>query len=73
MSLSLPEAERKTVSGHRRKRAVAGDFPCCKAAENVKAFSMYKKDGFMEYGRNPKGFHSRKTGFQEVIYMRLEL
>lgn len=42
-------------------------------AENVRAFSMYKKVGFIEYGRNPKGFHSRKTGFQEVIYMRLEL
>ena len=42
-------------------------------AENVRAFSMYKKVGFIEYGRNPKGFNSRKTGFQEVIYMRLEL
>ena len=42
-------------------------------AENVRALSMYKKAGFVEYGRNPKGFHSRMTGFQEVIYMRLEL
>ena len=42
-------------------------------AENARAFSMYKKVGFIEYGRNPKGFNSRKTGFQEVIYMRLEL
>ncbi len=42
-------------------------------AENVKALSMYRKAGFVEYGRNPKGFNSRMTGFQEVIYMRLEL
>ena len=42
-------------------------------ADNVKALSIYKKAGFVEYGRNPKGFHSRLAGFQEVIYMRLEL
>lgn len=42
-------------------------------AENTRALSMYTKAGFVEYGRNPKGFHSRVTGFQEVIYMRLEL
>ena len=42
-------------------------------AENERAISMYEKAGFQEYGRNPKGFHSRITGFQEVVYMRLEL
>lgn len=42
-------------------------------AENIRALSMYKKAGFVEYGRNPKGFRSRVTGFQEVVYMRLEL
>lgn len=42
-------------------------------ADNARALSMYKKAGFVEYGRNPKGFNSRVTGFQEVIYMRLEL
>jgi len=42
-------------------------------AENVRALSMYKKVGFIEYGRNPKGFYSRNTGFQELIDMRLEL
>lgn len=42
-------------------------------AENARAISMYQKAGFVEYGRNPKGFHSRVTGFQEIIYMRLEL
>ena len=42
-------------------------------AENARAISMYEKAGFIEYGRNPKGFNSRITGFQEIIYMRLEL
>ena len=42
-------------------------------ADNVRAISLYEKAGFVEYGRNPKGFLSRETGFQEVIYMRLEL
>ena len=43
------------------------------AAENASAISLYKKVGFLEYGRNPKGFNSRISGFQEVVYMRLEL
>ena len=42
-------------------------------AENQRAIAMYKSLGFMEYGRNPKGFNSRYTGFQELVYMRLEL
>ena len=29
--------------------------------------------GFVEYGRNPKGFRSRLTGWQELVLMRLEL
>ncbi|MDD6189883.1 MAG: GNAT family N-acetyltransferase [Clostridiales bacterium] len=40
---------------------------------NERAISMYEKVGFVEYGRNPKGFHSRTAGYQEVVYMRLEL
>lgn len=42
-------------------------------AGNTRAVSMYENAGFVEYGRNPKGFNSRTAGFQEVIYMRLEL
>ncbi|WP_417028972.1 GNAT family N-acetyltransferase, partial [Cloacibacillus evryensis] len=41
--------------------------------ENTHAMSMYKKTGFIEYGRNPRGFNSRISGFQELIYMLLEL
>jgi len=42
-------------------------------AENTRAISMYERAGFVEFGRNPKGFNSRTAGFQELIYMRREL
>ena len=42
-------------------------------ADNTRAVSLYKKAGFVAYGRNPKGFHSRTAGYQEVVLMRLEL
>ena len=42
-------------------------------AENKSALALYRSVGFQEYGRNPKGFRSRLTGWQEVVLMRLEL
>ena len=42
-------------------------------ADNARAAAMYQRAGFAEYGRNPKGFRSRTAGFQEVVFMRLEL
>ena len=42
-------------------------------AENELAIAMYEKAGFVEYGRNPRGFKSRLTGYQELVYMRMEL
>ena len=42
-------------------------------AENTRAVSLYKDLGFEEFGRNPRGYNSRTRGFQEVIYMLLEL
>lgn len=42
-------------------------------AENEAAIAMYRKAGFVEFGRNPRGFRSRFTGYQELVYMRLEL
>ena len=42
-------------------------------AENMSAVGLYESVGFVEYGRNPKGFRSRSTGWQEVVLMRLEL
>lgn len=41
-------------------------------AENASAVKLYASAGFREYGRNPRGFRAR-TGWQEVILMRLEL
>lgn len=42
-------------------------------AENETAVEMYRKAGFVEFGRNPRGFRSRLTGYQELVYMRMEL
>ena len=42
-------------------------------AENRSAIGLYESAGFVEYGRNPKGFRSRLTGWQELVLMRLEL
>lgn len=40
---------------------------------NEAAVSLYKSVGFVEYGRNPKGFRTRSGEWQELILMRLEL
>ena len=42
-------------------------------AENTSAIALYRSVGFVEYGRNPRGFHSRLSGWQELVLMRLEL
>ncbi len=42
-------------------------------AENERAISLYRSLGFVEFGQNPKGFNSRMTGYQELIYMLLDL
>jgi RimJ/RimL family protein N-acetyltransferase len=42
-------------------------------AENKRAVTMYQNFGFIEFGRNPKGFNSRMSGYQEVVYMLLTL
>lgn len=42
-------------------------------AENKRALSLYQSLGFEEFGRNPKGFNSRTSGFQELVYMLLTL
>ena len=34
---------------------------------------MYQAMGFVEFGRNPRGFNSRESGFQELVYMLLKL
>ncbi len=42
-------------------------------ADNERALSMYKRAGFVEFGRNPKGFRSRSGKYQELVCMLLEL
>lgn len=42
-------------------------------ASNERALELYRKMGFVEYGRNPLGFLSRENGYQELVYMRLVL
>ena len=41
--------------------------------ENRSALALYKSVGFVEYGRNPRGFRSRLSGWQELTLMRLAL
>ncbi len=40
---------------------------------NERAISLYKGIGFVEYGRNPRGFRTRGGVWQTLILMRLEL
>lgn len=42
-------------------------------ADNEGAMSLYRRAGFEEYGRNPRGYRSASAGYQELVYMRLEL
>ncbi len=42
-------------------------------ADNNRACALYHSAGFVEYGRNPKGFRSRLNGWQELVLMRKEL
>ena len=42
-------------------------------AENDRAVALYESVGFVEFGRNPMGFKSRLSGYQELVDMRLEL
>ena len=42
-------------------------------AENKSALALYESVGFVEYGRNPKGFRSRLSGWQELVLMHLDM
>ena len=55
------------------KRAGYAQLELEAVAENQTALALYKSVGFVEYGRNPRGFRSRFSGWQELVLMRLEL
>lgn len=55
------------------KDAGYGQLELDVVADNARAVSLYSKAGFVECGRNPKGFRSRTSGFQELVRMRKEL
>ena len=42
-------------------------------AANESALNLYKSVGFIEFGRNPKGFNSKESGWQELVLMLCEL
>ena len=42
-------------------------------AENEAAINLYKKFGFIEFGRNPYGFKTRDGKYQELVLMLLKL
>ena len=42
-------------------------------ADNERALSLYRSLGYEIFGRNPRGFRSRTSGYQELVYMLLKL
>lgn len=42
-------------------------------AENEAAIRLYESEGFICFGRNPRGFYARSGKWQELVLMRLEL
>ncbi|MGN0983881.1 MAG: GNAT family N-acetyltransferase [Gemmiger sp.] len=42
-------------------------------SQNERAVALYQQAGFVEFGRNPRGFRCRSGEFQELVSMRLEL
>ena len=55
------------------KRAGYGQLELEVLSENQPAIALYRSVGFVEFGRNPRGFLSRTAGWQELTLMRLEL
>ena len=55
------------------KRAGYGQLELQAVADNERALALYRSEGFVEFGRNPKGFRSRLTGWQALVLMRREL
>ena len=43
------------------------------SSDNEAALALYRKEGFIEYGRNPCGFRNKSGEYQELVLMRLDL
>ena len=55
------------------KRAGYAQLELDVVAENERALALYRSLGFVEYGRNPRGFRTRAGAWQALVLMRLEL
>ena len=53
------------------EKAGYGQLELAVVSENKAAMELYLKSGFVVYGRNPRGFRSRYTGWQELVLMCL--
>ena len=42
-------------------------------SDNQNAIALYRSLGFIEFGRNPRGFITHNGKWQELVSMRLEL
>lgn len=55
------------------KAAGYEQFELTAVAENEAALNLYKSVGFVEFGRNPRGFKKRSGEYQPTVHMLLEL
>ncbi len=55
------------------KRAGYAQLELDVVADNERAAALYRSEGFVVYGSNPRGFYSRLTGWKPLTLMRLEL
>ena len=55
------------------KRAGYAQVELNVVSTNENAIRLYNNAGFTEFGRNPRGFRTRNGGYQELVYMKLEL
>ena len=65
-----PEQESEFLA---KKEADPRELELDAVADNTAALALYRSLGFIEYGRNPRGFRSRSGRWQELVLMRLEL
>lgn len=55
------------------KKAGYAQIELSVVADNTRAIALYESFDFCEFGRNPRGFRSRASGWQTLVDMRLEI